>query len=89
MPFDPTFLANILRCPRSHRPLVREADRLTSTDPATRLQFAVIDGIPDMLLEEAVALPLDDWSDIMRRHGLDPATGNPASEVTAESPNGT
>jgi uncharacterized protein len=81
VPFDNSALIPLLRCPKSHRPLVWDADRITSTDPATRLQFAIIDGIPDMLLEEATQLTVEQWSDVMRRHGKDPVSGDGASHA--------
>jgi len=70
MSFDQSLLKDILRCPKSHQPLVWEAETLTSTDPETRLQFAIIDEIPNMLIEEAKTLPVDEWRAIMQRHGV-------------------
>jgi uncharacterized protein YbaR (Trm112 family) len=70
MSFDQRLLHDLLRCPKSHRPLVWDTDTLTSTDPETRLQFAIIDDIPNMLIEEAKTLPVDEWRTIMQRHGI-------------------
>ncbi len=70
MSFDQRLLRDLLRCPQSHKPLVWEADTLTSTDPQTRLQFAIIDEIPNMLIEEARTLPVDEWRAIMERNGV-------------------
>jgi uncharacterized protein YbaR (Trm112 family) len=67
-------LLKLLVCPVSHAPLVREATHLVSTDPLTRLQYPVRDGIPVMLVEEAHTLPPEEWAEIMRRHGHDPLT---------------
>jgi uncharacterized protein YbaR (Trm112 family) len=70
MSFDQRLLKDLLRCPKSHRPLVWEADTLTSTDPETRLQFAIVDDIPNMLIEEARTLPVEEWRGIMERNGV-------------------
>jgi uncharacterized protein len=75
MTFDPERTLPLIVCPRSHAVLVLENDRLISTDPQTRLRYLIRDGIPVLLIDEAEELPLEEWSQIMRRHGRDPLTG--------------
>ena len=69
MSFDPRLLTTYLRCPRSKAPLVQEDESLVSTDPACRLRYLIVDGIPNMLADEATELPLAEWQEIMRKHG--------------------
>ncbi|GIX06018.1 MAG: hypothetical protein KatS3mg115_0421 [Candidatus Poribacteria bacterium] len=61
-------LLEILVCPRSKKPLVLDGDRLVSTDPETRLAYRIENGIPIMLLDEAVALDPEEWRAVMERH---------------------
>ena len=61
MSFDPQLLEHLLVCPRSHGKLVRIGETLYSTDPTVRLKFAIIDQIPNMLIEEAATLTEEEW----------------------------
>lgn len=65
-----------LCCPKSHSQLVLDGDRLVSTDPATRLCYAIIEQIPVLIPEEASILPEEEWGEVMRKTGRDPSTGN-------------
>jgi len=63
---DPELL-KILICPLSRKPLVQDGDTLVSTDPETRRRYAIVDGIPDMLIEDSEELPESQWQQIMDR----------------------
>ena len=79
--FDFDALADLLVCPVARTPLVRpDADSLVSCDPATRLRYAVEDGIPVLLPDSGTELSRDDWAAIMRSQGRDPVTGQERSE---------
>lgn len=75
MSFDVKLLESVLICPRSKAALVQDGDSLVSAGPACRLRFAIADGIPNMLVEEAAELSPEEWSAIMQRHGRDGVTG--------------
>lgn len=66
-PLDPEFL-KILACPLSRAPLLQEGDTLVSTDPKTRRQYRIEDGIPNLLIEEGKELAESDWKSIMEKH---------------------
>jgi uncharacterized protein YbaR (Trm112 family) len=61
-------LLDILVCPLSKAPLVLEGDTLVSTDRETRRRYRIEDGIPNMLLEEAEELDMEEWAGIMKKH---------------------
>ncbi len=46
-------LMEILVCPESKAPLIREGDWLYSTDSATRRRYPIREGIPIMLIDES------------------------------------
>ncbi len=73
-PFDYDNLKDILRCPNSLSPLVQDGDSLVCVDPECRLQYSIMDGIPNMLVDDANQLPADEWHDLMSRHNLAPTT---------------
>ena len=75
MSFDAKLLENVLICPRSKGPLVQDGESLVSADPACRLRFAISEGIPNMLVEDAMELSVEEWSAIMQRDGRDGVTG--------------
>lgn len=77
MRFNPERAVQLLICPQSHAALVYDGQCLVSTDPESRLRYTIRDEIPVMLVDEAETVPLDEWTDLMRRHGRDPATGQP------------
>jgi uncharacterized protein len=83
MTFDPERTLPLIVCPRSHKALILDNGCLVSTDPQTRLRYQIRDGIPVLLVDEAHEVPAEEWSQIMRRHGRDPQTGQ-----EAESENG-
>lgn len=68
MSFDTGLLKTVLRCPRSKTPLVFDNDRLVNCDSQTRLAYAVVEGIPNFLVDEATSLSVDDWNAVMQRH---------------------
>ena len=63
-------LLEILVCPLSKAPLVLDGETLVSTDKKTRRRYKIEDGIPNMLIEESEELSQDDWSAIMKNHGV-------------------
>ncbi|MBI4358046.1 MAG: Trm112 family protein [Candidatus Omnitrophica bacterium] len=56
-PMDPKLL-EILACPACKTKVVLECERLVCTNSDCRLQFIIRDGIPVMLIEEALKPPL-------------------------------
>ncbi len=75
MSFDPKLLEKILVCTKCRSPLVRDGDALVCVTSDCRLRFAILHEIPNMLVEDAVPVPVDEWAPLMRRAGRDPATG--------------
>ena len=67
-PLDPELMA-ILVCPLSHAPLVQDDDTLVSTDAKTRRRYKIVEGIPDMLIDESEELSESEWKTIMAKHG--------------------
>jgi uncharacterized protein len=65
---DPTFL-KILVCPLSRAPLVQDGDTLVSTDPQTRRRYKIVEGIPDLLIDDSEELGDTEWKEIMARCG--------------------
>lgn len=63
-------LLDILVCPLSKAPLVLDGETLVSTDKKTRRRYKIEDGIPNMLIEESEELSQDEWSAIMKNHGV-------------------
>lgn len=63
---DPEFL-KILVCPLSHAPLVQDGETLVSTDPKTRRRYKIVDGIPDLLIDDSEELSVAEWKKIMGR----------------------
>ena len=58
-------LLDIVRCPRTKATLVRDGDRLVSTDADTRLAYPIRDDIPIMLGDEAMELTAEEWESVM------------------------
>jgi uncharacterized protein YbaR (Trm112 family) len=75
MSFDPRLLNEILVCTKCRSPLVRDGDALVCVTSACRLRFAILHEIPNMLMEDAQPVPVDEWAPVMRRAGRDPETG--------------
>ena len=63
---DPEFL-KILVCPLSRAPLVQDGDSLVSTDPKTRRRYKIVEGIPDLLIDDSEELSEAKWKAIMER----------------------
>ncbi|GMU95293.1 MULTISPECIES: Trm112 family protein [Ignavibacterium] len=62
-------LLDILVCPETKAELVLDGNYLVSTDKNTRRRYRIEDDIPIMLIEESEQLSLEEWSEIMKRHG--------------------
>ncbi len=75
MSFDPRLLTSWLRCTRSRAVLVFDGKSLVCVDPQVRLQYAIRDGIPSLLAEEAATLSPAEWGMVMQRHGRDFTSG--------------
>ena len=75
MSFDPKLLDKILVCTKCRSPLVRDGDALVCVTSECRLRFAIMHEIPNMLVEDAQPVPVDEWAPVMQRSGRDPATG--------------
>jgi uncharacterized protein YbaR (Trm112 family) len=74
--FDYDAVKDILRCPNTLSPLLHDGDSLVCIDAECRLQYAILDGIPNMLIDDATQMPVDSWKDLMARHNQAPATDN-------------
>lgn len=62
-------LLDILVCPETKAELVLDGNYLVSTDKNTRRRYRIEDDIPIMLIEESEQLSLEEWSEIMEKHG--------------------
>jgi uncharacterized protein YbaR (Trm112 family) len=62
-------LLEILVCPETKAELVLDGNYLVSTDKNTRRRYRIEDDIPIMLVEESEQLSLEEWTEIMKRHG--------------------
>jgi uncharacterized protein YbaR (Trm112 family) len=62
-------LLDILCCPETKADLVLDGNTLVSTDKNTRRLYRIEDGIPIMLIDESEQLSMDEWKEIMGRHG--------------------
>ena len=62
-------LLEILCCPETKADLVLDGETLVSTDKKTRRRYRIEEDIPIMLIEESEQLSLDEWIEIMKRHG--------------------
>lgn len=62
-------LLEILCCPETKADLVLDGDTLVSTDKETRRRYRIEDDIPIMLIEESEQLSMEEWTDIMQKHG--------------------
>lgn len=62
-------LLDILVCPETKAELVLDGNYLVSTDKNTRRRYRIEDDIPIMLIEESEQLSLEEWTEIMKRHG--------------------
>ncbi len=62
-------LLDILCCPETKAELVLDGDYLVSTDKNTRRRYRIEDDIPIMLIEESEQLSMEEWTEIMKKHG--------------------
>lgn len=74
-PFNFAAVENYIRCPASGAELVLAEDALVSTDPEQRLRYAIVNGIPNLIVDDAETMPLADWQTVMQQSGRDPQTG--------------
>lgn len=62
-------LLDILCCPETKADLVLDGDSLVSVDKNTRRRYKIKNDIPVMLIEESEQLGLEEWKEIMQKHG--------------------
>ena len=62
-------LLEILCCPETKAELVLDGETLVSTDKKTRRRYRIEDDIPVMLIDESEQLSMEDWTEIMKKHG--------------------
>ena len=62
-------LLDILCCPETKAELVLEGETLVSTDKNTRRRYRIEDDIPIMLIDESEQLSMEEWQEIMKKHG--------------------
>jgi hypothetical protein len=62
-------LLDILCCPETKAELVLDGETLVSTDKNTRRRYRIEDDIPIMLIDESEQLSIEEWLEIMKRHG--------------------
>jgi uncharacterized protein YbaR (Trm112 family) len=81
----PTFnydaVKDLLRCPKTRAELVYTGQALVCCDPGARLSYPIVDGFPVLLIDEAAALSMSEWSAVMKNAGRDPVTGDLTSAV--------
>ena len=63
-------LLEILCCPETKADLVLENESLVSVDKETRKRYRIEDDIPIMLVEESETLDVEEWQEIMKKHGI-------------------
>ena len=84
MTFDFDSMKDILVCPDSKSALVPDGESLICCDPECRKQYPICDGIPIMLVEEAMELSAEQWAEKMHAAGRDVQTGAPADSPSAD-----
>ncbi|MBT8386589.1 MAG: hypothetical protein KJO12_04190 [Ignavibacteria bacterium] len=62
-------LLDILCCPETKAELVLDGETLVSTDKKTRRRYRIENDIPVMLIDESEQLSMEDWTEIMKKHG--------------------
>ena len=62
-------LLDILCCPETKADLVLDDNTLVSTDKNTRRRYRIEEDIPVMLINESEQLSVEEWKEIMKRHG--------------------
>jgi len=67
-------LLDILCCPETKADLVLDGNTLVSTDKKTRRRYRIEDDIPIMLIDESEQITMEEWIEIMKKHGKDIGT---------------
>ena len=62
-------LLDILCCPETKAELLLDGETLVSTDKKTRRRYRIEDDIPVMLIDESEQLSMEEWTEIMKKHG--------------------
>ena len=62
-------LLDILCCPETKAELVLDGETLVSTDKKTRCRYRIEDDITVMLIDESEQLSMEEWTEIMKKHG--------------------
>ncbi len=62
-------LLDILCCPETKADLILDGDFLVSVDKNTRRRYRIEDDIPIMLIDESEQLSIEEWTEIMKKHG--------------------
>ncbi len=78
--FNFAAVQQFVRCPASGAELLPTENALISSDPEHRLRYAIVNGIPNLIVEDAEAMPLADWQELMRQSQRDPETGQPLED---------
>jgi uncharacterized protein YbaR (Trm112 family) len=79
MALDPQLL-EILACPEDKGPLLYFSDEEILYNPRLQRSYAVRDGIPDMLIDEATAVSDEDHKRLMAKateQGIEPTFAEP------------
>jgi uncharacterized protein YbaR (Trm112 family) len=63
-------LLAILACPLTKAPVILDGERLVSTDGETRRAYRIVEGIPNMLIDESEVLSPEEHRQIMEKHGV-------------------
>ncbi len=63
-------LLEILVCPISKMPFVKEGNYLVSTDKETRYRYKIEDDIIIFLEEKREQLSFEEWLSIMKKHNV-------------------
>lgn len=62
-------LLEILRCPETKAPLLLENNYLISMDKNTRRRYPIVDDVPVMLVDQSTQLTVEEWTEVMKKHG--------------------
>lgn len=63
-------LLELLVCPISKKPLIKDGDYLVSIDKETRYRYKIEEGIIFLLNDKKEQLSLDEWLLIMQKHNI-------------------
>ena len=61
------WLIDMLQCPVSRMPVVRDGDWVYSTDSVTRRRYPIREGIPEMLIDESEVVSREEFLAVMDR----------------------